>query len=383
MKHDYYEVLGVSKDADQNTIKRAYRRLALKYHPDKSPGNKQAEEKFKETAEAYEVLSDSQKRAAYDRFGHAGVEGAFKGGGFNWSDFTHYGDFGDVFSGLEDLFRGFGIDSGIFGDSWGRGQQGSGRGADLGYSLELGFVQAVKGHRTSITVPRYEGCKTCGGSGAAAGTKRTKCSRCGGTGQIRVSQGFFSLLQTCSQCGGEGTIIKTPCQECGGQGRVRVNKKIEIKIPPGIADGMKLRVRGEGEAGRRGGPGGDLYVAVTVRPHEIFERRDDDILCEAPISFVQAALGGEVEVPTLEGKVKIKIPAGIQSGKIFRLRGKGIQSLQGYGKGDELVKMVIETPVHLNSEQKKLLKKFAETDGENLYPLAGSFVNKVKKLFRK
>ena len=383
MKRDYYEVLGVSKDADQNTIKRAYRRLALKYHPDKNSGNKQTEEKFKETAEAYEVLSDSQKRAAYDQFGHAGVEGAFKGGGFNWSDFTHYGDFGDIFSGLEDLFRGFGIDSGIFGDSWGRSQQGAGRGADLGYNLELSFVQAVKGHRTGITVPRYEGCEVCGGSGAAAGTKRTKCPRCGGTGQIRISQGFFSLLQTCSQCGGQGTIIKTPCQECGGQGMVRVNKKIEIKIPPGIAGGMKLRVRGEGEAGRRGGPGGDLYVMITVRPHGIFERRDDDILCEAPISFVQAALGGEVEVPTLEGKVKIKIPAGIQSGKIFRLRGKGIQSLQGYGKGDELVKMVIETPVHLSSEQKKLLKRFAEIGGENLYPLASSFVNKVKKLFRK
>jgi len=383
MERDYYEVLGITKDADQNTIKRAYRKLALKYHPDKNPENKQTEEKFKEAAEAYEVLSDSQKRAAYDQFGHAGVEGSFRGKGFNWSDFTHSGDFGDIFSGLDDLFRGFGVDSGIFGDSQGRRQQRAGRGADLGYRLEISFIQAVKGHKITITIPRYEACKVCGGSGAAAGTKRAKCPRCGGIGQIRVSQGFFSMVQTCSQCGGEGTIIKTPCQECGGQGRVTVNKKIEVKIPAGIADGMKVRVRGEGEAGRRGGPRGDLYIIITVHSHEIFERRDNDILCQTPISFVQAALGGEVEVPTLDGKAKIRIPAGTQSGKIFRLRGKGIQSLRGYGRGDELVKMVIETPVHLNSEQKRSLKRFAEISGENLYPLASSFMSKAKKLFRK
>ncbi|MEA3560827.1 MAG: molecular chaperone DnaJ [Candidatus Omnitrophota bacterium] len=373
-KRDYYEILGVSRDATPEEIKRAYRRLALKYHPDKNPGSEEAEGKFKEAAEAYEMLSNSQKRAAYDQFGHTGVEGAFQGRGFDWSDFTHFSDFGDVFSGFEDILRGFGIGGDLFGTAR-TGQMRRRRGKDLGYELEIDFLQAARGYPTTVTIPRYEPCKHCRGSGSRPGARKARCPQCEGTGQIRVNTGFFSVAQTCGQCGGEGTIIKDPCPECNAKGRIRITKKIEVRIPAGVENGSRLRVQGEGEAGLQGGPRGDLYIVIRVRPHEIFERRDDDILCQFPISFVQAALGTEIEVPTLNGKVKMKIPPGTQSGRIFRLRGKGIQNLRGFGRGDELVGIVVETPIHLNQQQRALLEKFAEISGKEINPLSRSFMD--------
>jgi molecular chaperone DnaJ len=381
-KRDYYEVLGVNKGASPEEIKRAYRRLALKYHPDRNPGDKQAEESFKEAAEAYEVLSDSQKRATYDQFGHAGVEGAFRGKGFEWSDFSHFTDFGDIFSGFEDLFRGFGIDTDFFG-TMGGGRRRARQGADLRYDLEITFLQAAEGHIATVSVPRYEPCKHCKGSGVKPGTRRVKCPVCGGSGQVRTSAGFFSISQTCQQCKGEGTVIKTPCPKCNGRGRVREVKKIEVRIPAGVEDGSRLRLQGEGEAGLQGGSRGDLYIVIRVRSHEIFERQGDDVLCQFPISFTQAALGTEIDVPTLNGKVRMKIPPGTQSGKVFRLKGKGIQNLRGFGKGDELVGIIVETPTHLSQEQKMLLKKFAEISGEEVHPLSKSFMDKLKKVFKK
>ncbi|MEA3328734.1 MAG: molecular chaperone DnaJ [Candidatus Omnitrophota bacterium] len=378
-KRDYYEVLGVGRDASPEVIKRAYRKLALRYHPDKNPNDKKTEEKFKEAAEAYEVLSNSQKRAAYDQFGHTGMESSFKGGGFDWSDFTHFSDFGDIFSGFEGILRGF-MDTGFFGAA-SPGGRGFRRGASLEYNLEVSFIQAAKGYTAAINVPRYELCKRCKGSGAKPGTQRVKCPGCAGTGQVRTSAGFFSIAQTCGQCNGEGTIIKEFCPECGGRGRTRLVKKIEVKIPAGINDGLQLRVQGEGEAGLRGGPKGDLYIKIKVRPHQIFERRGDDILCQFPISFTQASLGAEIEVPTLNGRVRMKVPAGTQSGRIFRLKDKGIQSLRGWGRGDELVQIIVETPTHLSQEQRKLLKNFAGISGEG--PLSKSFMDKLRKVFNK
>lgn len=381
-KRDYYEVLGVNREASQDEIKRAYRRLALKYHPDKNPSNKkEAEEKFKEISEAYEVLSDSQKRATYDQFGHAGMEGAFRGGGFDWSDFTHQADVADLFGSFEDLLRGFGVGGDFFGGGFSQ-RGGAQRGRNLQYELEISFEEAAGGCEKSIDVRRYETCNICKGEGTKPGTKRMTCSTCGGSGQIRTSTGFFSISQPCQKCRGQGKIVQTPCTRCQGSGRTEAKRKIKLTIPAGVDNGSRLRVSGEGEAGIQGGGRGDLYVLIYVRPHELFKRHNNDLICELPISFVQAALGAEVDVPTLNGKVKMKIPAGTQSGRIFRLRGKGIPSVQGYGRGDEHVRVIVEIPTGLNQEQKKLLKEFARACGEEVNPLSKSFMDKVRQLFK-
>ena len=384
MKRDYYEVLGVDKNANADEIKKAFRNLALQYHPDRVSHDKkkEAEERFKEISEAYEILSDPQKRSNYDQYGHAGVEGAFKG----WQDFTHFDDLKDIFGGfdLSDLFRGFGFETDTFeargGQSRGRG--GMRRGRDLEYKVEINFEDAAFGVEKKISIPKYETCESCDGSGARKGSKKEVCITCGGRGQIRQSSGFFTIAQTCPKCGGEGHMIKTPCPACGGSGRTQVRRTIEVKIPPGIDSGMRLRVSGEGEAGERGARSGDLYVLVYVKPHEIFERHESDIYCEVPTGFTTAVFGGEIDVPTLEGKVRMKIPSGTQSGRIFRLKGKGIARLHEYGRGDELVKIHVETPTDLNSEQKRILKEFARVSGEDSGPLSRSFMEKMKRLFK-
>lgn len=362
-KRDYYEVLGVDKGVSEEEIKKAYRRLAMKYHPDKNPDNKkEAEEKFKEISEAYEVLSDQNKRAQYDRFGHEGMSDIFGRGGFTWSDFTHFGDIEDIFG---DFFGGSSI-GGLFEGLFGRGRaRQRARGADLRYNLEIDLREAAFGCEKKIEVPRQEGCPTCKGSGARPGTSKKSCPSCRGSGQVRYSQGFFSIARTCESCRGEGQIIETPCSDCRGQGLVQKTRTIEVKIPAGVETGSRLRITGEGGAAPYGGSPGDLYVVIYVRPDERFIREENDILCEVPISFPQAALGAEIEVPTLDGsKIKMKVPAGTQSHKIFRLRGKGIVNLHGHGRGDELVKIIIQTPTHLNQKERELLRQFEHLRGE-------------------
>ena len=313
MKRDYYEVLGLTKSAAAEDIKKAYRNLALKYHPDRVQPDKkkEAEEKFKDMSEAYEVLIDPQKRANYDQYGHSGVEGAFKQGGFSWQDFHHFDDLKDIFGGVDvsDLFRGFGFGGDIFGGSDGSSRRGgTRRGSDLEYRLEISFEDAAFGAEKTITIPRYDACPECGGTGAKPGSKRETCYDCGGRGQVASSNGFFNMVQTCRRCGGEGAIIKTPCQSCGGRGRVKVKRNIKVKIPAGVDSGSRLRIHGEGEAGERGGKRGDLYILLYVKPSEIFERHDSDIYCEVPISFTTAVFGWEIEVPTLGGMIKMKVP---------------------------------------------------------------------------
>lgn len=378
-KQDYYELLGVSRDASDRDIKRAYRKLAMKYHPDRNPGDKEAEDKFKEISEAYEVLSDAQKKAAYDQFGHAGVDGqagGFGGGGFG-------GDFSDIFGD-------------VFGDIFGGGGGGGGRrrssvqrGADLRYNLDLTLEEAVRGCEKTLHVPTMVGCEVCGGSGAKKGTSAKTCPTCNGHGQVRMQQGFFSVQQTCPTCHGDGKIISDPCDSCHGQGRVEETKTLQVKIPAGVDTGDRIRLAGEGEAGTHGGPAGDLYVQVNVREHPIFQRDGKHLYCEAPISFVDAALGGELDVPTLDGRVKLKIPAETQTGKLFRLRGKGISPVRGGSTGDLLVRVVVETPVKLNSKQKELLREFqkaTEEEGNDKSasrhsPKKNGFFDAVKKFF--
>lgn len=349
-KRDYYEVLGVERDVSEKDLKKAYRRVAMKFHPDRNPDNKEAESKFKEASEAYEILSDAKKRAAYDQFGHAGVEGqasAAGAGGFGgFSDI-----FGDVFG---DIFGG--------GSSGRRG--GPARGSDLRYDLELSLEDAVRGTTAKIRVPTLASCGSCKGSGSKPGAKPKTCGTCGGAGQVRMQQGFFSVQQTCPNCHGRGSIISDPCTSCHGRGRVEETKTLSVKVPPGVDSGDRIRLSGEGEAGPDGGPSGDLYVQVVVREHELFQRDGKNLYCEIPIGFATAALGGEMEVPTLEGKLKLKIPAESQTGKLFRLRGKGVTPVRGGSAGDLLCRVVVETPVNLSSKQKELLDEFSSTLSE-------------------
>lgn len=368
-KRDYYEILGVNKNASDAEIKKAYRRLAIKYHPDKNPDDKEAEARFKELSEAYAVLSDGQKRATYDQFGHAGMDGGgFSGGGF---------DFGGT--PFEDLFGD------IFGDVFGGGRRGGRsrgqRGDDLRFNLNISFEEAAFGVEKKVQVPRMVRCETCDGSGAKAGTSPKSCSTCGGAGQVRFQQGFFSLTRPCPDCGGQGQVIESPCGDCRGTGRTRSSRTLSLKIPAGVETGSRLKLNGEGELGLNGGPPGDLYVVVEVDQHPIFERDGYDVICEVPIAFVQAALGDDIQVPTLEGKVDLKIPAGTQTGKVFKLSGKGIPSLQGYGRGDQLVLLRVEVPTKLSARQRELLEEFAREGGQEINPEHQSFFDKVKELF--
>ncbi len=372
VKRDYYEVLGVSKSVTPEDLKKAYRKLALQYHPDRNSGDPEAEEKFKEATEAYEVLSDPKKREAYDRFGHQGVQGGF-GGGFNPEAFS---DFSDIFGDFSDFFEGL-----FGGGRRARRPGGAARGEDLRYDLELSMEEVAHGVEKKIDVPRHESCETCNGNGCAPGTNPATCTTCNGLGQVRFSQGFFSVSRPCPRCGGRGVIIESPCSTCNGAGRTLKRKKLSIKVPPGAETGLRLKVTGEGERGIRGGPPGDLYIFITVKPHELFERDGDDIVCEVPVSFVQAALGADIEVPTLFGKARMKIPAGTQTHKMFRLRGKGLPNLRQHGQGDQFVRVVVETPTKLTQRQKELLEEFAKISGEQHNPITQSFFDKVKEVF--
>jgi molecular chaperone DnaJ len=373
-KQDYYEILGIARNAPDAEVKKAYRRLAMKYHPDRNPNDKAAEEQFKEVQEAYDVLSDARKRAAYDQFGHAGVGGgaAAGGGGFGFEGGASFSDiFGDVFND-------------IFGAAAGRsGGRRAYRGADLRYNLDLTLEEAVAGTTAKIRIPTYIVCKVCNGSGAQPGTSPVTCPTCGGHGQVRMQQGFFSLQQTCPRCHGNGKIVSTPCAECHGEGRVREHKTLSVKIPPGVDTGDRIRLAGEGEAGENGGPAGDLYVQIQIKAHPIFSREGDTLYCEVPVNFVTAALGGELDVPTLAGRAKLKIPAGTQSGQTFRLRGKGVKSVRGGQAGDLLCRVMVETPVNLNEEQKQLLRKFEASMNQSTKhsPKRHSWLEGVKHFF--
>ncbi|MCB1825731.1 MAG: molecular chaperone DnaJ [Candidatus Competibacteraceae bacterium] len=371
-KRDYYEILNVARNASEAEVKQAYRRLAMKLHPDRNPGDQVAEERFKEAKEAYEVLSDSRKRTAYDQFGHAGVDGT-AGGGFG--GFGEAADLGDIFGGV---FRD------IFGGMRGGGGGQSYRGADLRYTLDLTLEEAVFGTTAKIRVPTLVSCATCAGSGAKPGTKPTTCPTCRGAGQVRMQQGFFSIQQTCPRCQGRGTIIPEPCETCRGSGRIEEQKTLSVKVPAGVDNGDRIRLTGEGEAGEHNGSPGDLYVQIRVKPHPIFTREDNDLYCEVPIGFHTAALGGELEVPTLDGRLSLKIPPETQTSKVFRLRGKGVKPVRGGPTGDLLCRIVVETPVNLTREQKELLEKFAatmEASGERHTPQQGSWLDGVKKFF--
>jgi molecular chaperone DnaJ len=350
-KRDYYNVLGVSKTASDQEIKSAYRKLALQHHPDRNPGNKDAEERFKEAAEAYAVLADADKRAAYDRYGHQGVSGPAGGAGF---DPTVFAGFEDILGGLGDVF-GFGD---IFGG--GRRRGGPQRGSDLRYDLEISFAESAKSVETTVQIPRLEPCDACSGSGAAPGTTPTRCPQCQGRGQLRYQQGFFVVSRTCGQCGGSGNIIPNPCTACRGNGHLTRDRKLTVKVPAGIANGQRLRLYGEGEVGSLGGPPGDLYVVVQVQDHEFFKREGDDLFCEVGVNFPTLALGGEVNVPTLDADEPVKIPEGTDAGTVFRLRGKGMPSVSGRGRGDLHVMVQPRTPRKLTKDQRAALEQLAK-----------------------
>ncbi len=372
-KRDYYEVLGVERSATEEEIKKAYRKLAIKYHPDKNPGDKTAEEKFKELGEAYEVLSNPDQRAAYDQYGHAAFDRrahARAGAGFH-----------DPFEVFREVFGG----GGIFDDLFGGGRSDPSqphRGDDLRYDMEITFEEAARGCEKEVTLTKPERCPVCEGTGAEAGSKVRTCPTCGGRGQVITSRGIFSIAQACPHCQGAGRVIERPCPACRGMGRREATSKITLRIPAGVDTGSRLRSAGNGEAGYRGGPPGDLYVVLHVRPHDLFQRDGDDLLYEVPISFVQAALGAEIEVPTLDGKASIKIPAGTQPGTMFRLKGKGVRNVQGYGYGDLHVRVTIEVPTHLSAVQRAKLLEFAETCSGKENPISQTFFEKAKKLFQ-
>jgi molecular chaperone DnaJ len=374
-KRDYYEILGVQKGTPKDEIKKAYRKMAMQFHPDKNPGNPEAEAKFKEASEAAEVLLDDDKKARYDQFGHAGVNGqGGGGGGFQGGDF---GDFGDIFG---DIFGD------MLGGGRGRGRGGARRstgrpGDDLQMGIDIDFSEAAFGTEKTISLTKNVKCDTCNGSGAKAGSSPTTCDYCNGHGEVRRQQGFFTVSSTCPKCNGSGQMIKDPCGSCHGAGKKKKKVDLQVKIPAGIDQGQRLKLSNEGDAGANGGPNGDLYVVINIRPHDIFERDEFDVHCTVPISFSQAALGAEMEVPTLSGKVSLKIPAGTQSGVKMRLKGKGIQRLGGYGTGDQIVTVHVETPTKLTSEQKDLFQRLVEID-ENSNPMSRGFFDKVKDLFQ-
>jgi molecular chaperone DnaJ len=367
-KRDYYQVLGTEKNSSDADLKKAYRRLAMKFHPDRNPGDQEAEKKFKEAKEAYEVLSDPQKRSAFDQFGHAGVDSSSGMGGGPGA--AGFGDvFGDIFG---DIFGGSG------------GRRSSNRGSDLQYSLDLSLEDAVRGTETRIRVPTLVSCKTCSGSGARPGTSPVACSTCGGQGQVRMQQGFFSIQQTCPQCRGKGTVITSPCSDCNGGGRLQKTKTLQVKIPAGVDDGDQIRLSGEGEAGTTGAAPGDLYVQVRLKEHPIFTRDGDNLYCEMPISIAAAALGGDIEIPTLQGRANLKIPSESQSERIFRLRGKGVRNVRSKAQGDLFCKIKIETPVNLNRKQKDLLMEFdrlTQEGGERHRPRENSWSDRLKSFF--
>lgn len=369
-KRDYYEILGVSKGADQKDIKKAYRRVAMKYHPDRNPDDPDADNKFKEATEAYDILMDNEKRGAYDQYGHAGVDPSMGGGGGGGGFSDIFGDvFGDIFGG---------------GGGGGRGPGGPQRGSDLRYTLDISLEDAVKGTTVEIRVPSLSTCDKCDGSGAKKGSSPTTCGTCGGAGQVRMQQGFFQVQQACPTCRGRGKTITDPCNACHGQGRVEKTRTLSVKVPPGVDTGDRIRLSGEGEAGPEGGPSGDLFVQMSVKQHNIFERDGKNLYCEVPITFVAAALGGELEVPTLDGRVKLKIPSETQTGKLFRLRGKGVKPVRGGSVGDLLCRAVVETPVNLNKEQKAVLQQFQESLGQGgnaQSPRQTSWFEGVKNFF--
>ena len=376
-KRDFYDILGVNRDAADDEIKKAYRKLAMKYHPDRNPDNPKAEEHFKEVKEAYEILSDGQKRAAYDQYGHAGVDPqAGMGGGFGGFGGAGAGGFSDAFGGIFDEIFGAGRSGGARSNVY--------RGADLRYNLEITLEQAAFGTETKIRIPTMEACETCKGSGAKAGTQPKTCPTCQGSGQVRLQQGFFSIQQTCPKCRGTGKFIADPCGSCHGAGRVKQHKTLAVKIPAGVDEGDRIRLSGEGEHGVNGGPSGDLYVQIHLKAHPVFQREQNDLHCEMPISFATAALGGEIEIPTLDGAANLKIPSETQTGKVFRLRGKGIKGVRSGAQGDLLSHVIVETPVNLTDRQKELLCEFDESSKENAErhnPRAKSWMDRVRDFF--
>jgi molecular chaperone DnaJ len=372
-KRDFYEILGVAKNASEDEIKKSYRKLAMKYHPDRNPDSKESEEKFKEVKEAYEMLTNPEKREAYDRYGHAGVDPNMGGGGGGFGA----GGFGDAFGD-------------IFGDIFGGGRSRSAgpqvyRGADLRYNLEITLEDAARGAETKIRIPTLERCETCQGTGAKAGTEPVACQSCNGHGQVRIQQGFFSIAQTCPRCSGTGKVIKDPCGGCHGSGRIKRQKTLSVKIPIGVDEGDRIRLSGEGEAGVNGGPPGDLYVVIRLKAHAVFQREENDLHCEMPVSFTTAALGGEIEIPTLDGSAKIRVPSETQTGKVFRLRGKGIKGVRSQVHGDLMCHVVVETPVSLTARQKELLLELEAINQEETgrhNPRAKSWMEKVKEFFQ-